>query len=107
MRRLCALLLLLIATTANAGAHREVIVADPYIEMHTGPGVGFPVFFVVGRGDKVTVLTQRTDWYLVREHQGREGWVTEEQLLKTLELNGKPINLNVPSLENLAKRRFE
>jgi uncharacterized protein YgiM (DUF1202 family) len=107
MRRLCALLLLLFATTAYAGAHRELIVAEPYIEMHTGPGVGFPVFFVVGRGDKITVLLQRTNWYLVREHQGREGWVTEDQLLKTLETDGKPVNIVVPSLENLAKRRFE
>lgn len=120
MRRLCALLLLLFAVSANAGilpawlsfsgnpkAHRELVVADPYIEMHTGPGEGFPVFFVVGRGDKVTVLTRRTDWYLVREHQGREGWVTEQQLSHTLETNGKPVNLDIPSIENLAKHRFE
>jgi len=120
MRRLCALCLLLLAVTADAGtltswipfvggskAHRELIIAEPYIEMHSGPGVGYPVFFVVGRGDKVTVLTQRTDWYLVREHQGREGWVTEQQLMKTLELSGKPADLDVPSLENLAKHRFE
>jgi len=107
MRRLCALLLLLLATNAHAWAHRELVVADPYIEMHTGPGIGFPVFFVVGRGDKVTVLTQRTDWYLVREYQGREGWVTEQQLAKTLELTGKLVNLDIPTLENLSKHRFQ
>ena len=108
MRPLCVLLLLIFAPAAFCTeAHREVVVADSYIEMHTGPGIGFPVFFVVGRGDTITVITQRTDWYLVREHQGREGWVTEEQLLKTMDLNGKPIDLYVPSLENLAKRRFE
>jgi len=121
MRRLCALCLLLLSVvTTEVGAmpswvpffggpkaHREVVVSDPYIEMHTGPGAGFPVFFVVGRGDNVAVLTRRTDWYLVREHQGREGWVTEQQLARTLELNGKQINLEIPTLENLAKHRFE
>ena len=121
MRRLCVLLLLLFTATANAGiivipvwvpffgskVPREVVVAEPYLEMHTGPGKGYPVFFVVGRGDQVAVITQRTDWYLVREHQGREGWVTEKQMLATLDVDGKPVDLKVPSLDNLAKRRFE
>jgi len=109
MQRLCILLLLWITASVAYGeqAHHEVTVADPYLEMHSGPGKGYPVFFVVARGEKVEILKQRTDWYLVREHQGREGWVKEQALLATLELDGQPVKITVPSLENLAKRRFE
>jgi uncharacterized protein YgiM (DUF1202 family) len=108
MRRLCFLLLLCLSTPTFAKqAYREVVVADPYLEMHTGPGRGYPVFFVVGRDDRIEVLKQRTSWYLVRERQGREGWVKETQLLKTLELDGSAISLDVPSLENLSESRFQ
>lgn len=103
---LVGLLLFCFNAQAKTVPH-EVVVADPYLELHTGPGKGYPVFFVVGRGDKVTLLKQRTDWYLVREHQGREGWVKESELLATLELDGQPVRLEVPTLENLATRRFE
>lgn len=108
MPRLCAFLLLwIVASVAYGKSYHEVVVADPYLEMHTGPGKGYPVFFVVARGDKIEILKQRTNWYLVREHQGREGWVKEQDLLATLELDGQPVKIDVPSLENLAKRRFE
>jgi len=108
MRRLCALLLLcLTASVAYGKSYHQVVVAEPYLEMHTGPGKGYPVFFVVGRGDQVEIIKQRTNWYLVREHQGREGWVKEQDLLTTLEIDGSPVKIDVPSLENLAKRRFE
>src|SRR6266550_8627677 len=111
MRRLCTLLLLWMTASVAYGEqapheakYHEVVVADPYLEMHSGPGKGYPVFFVVARGEKVEILKQRTDWYLVREHQGREGWVKEQALLATLELDGQPVKISVPSLENLAKR---
>ncbi len=108
MRGLYLSLLLLLSTVAfGKDTYREVVVADPYLEMHTGPGKGYPVFFVVGRADRIEVLKQRTSWYLVRERQGREGWVSEQQLAATLELDGGPAKLDIPTLANLTTRRFE
>jgi hypothetical protein len=46
--------------------YRKVAVADPYLEMYTGPGRGYPIFHVVDRGQQVEILMQRTDWYKVR-----------------------------------------
>lgn len=104
-----SLTLLLLCTTVVFGkdSYREAVVADPYLEMHTGPGKGYPVFFVVARAERIAILKQRTNWYLVRERQGREGWVAEQQLLATLEQDGSAIKLDVPTLANLATRRFE
>ncbi len=103
------LILLLICSAAAFGkdSAREVVVADPFLEMHTGAGVGYPVFHVVARSEQIEVLKERTGWYLVRERQGREGWVNEQQLLATLEKDGGDIKLDVPTLANLATRRFE
>jgi hypothetical protein len=54
---------------------RSVAVADPYLEMHTGPGRGYPIFHVVDRGESIDIIKQRTDWFLVRDADGDEGWV--------------------------------
>ena len=41
----------------------QLTVADPYIELHTGPGRGYPVFFVAERGEQIEVIMRRTDWF--------------------------------------------
>jgi len=52
----------LVPALAHAAAAKPVVtVADPYLEMHTGPGVGYPVFHVVERGETVTIVKRRTD----------------------------------------------
>jgi hypothetical protein len=61
-----------------------LIVTDPYLEMHSGPGRGFPVIYVIGRDEQVTVLYSRTDWYKVRAPSGQEGWVRRADLSRTV-----------------------
>ena len=63
---------------------RQVAVAEPYLELHTGPGRGYPVFHVVDRGEHVEIVMQRTDWYLVRNAKGVEGWANRDEMEKTL-----------------------
>ena len=55
-------------------------VTDPYLEMHTGPGRGYPVFFVVERGQGVWITLRHTDWSKVVTEHGQEGWVDRAQL---------------------------
>ena len=64
--------------------HYEAVVADPFIELHTGPGRGYPVFHVVDRGESVQIVKQRTSWYLVRTDRGIEGWVAVEFTISKL-----------------------
>ncbi|MET3121138.1 SH3-like domain-containing protein [Oxalobacteraceae bacterium GrIS 2.11] len=63
-------------------------VTDPYLEMHTGPGRGYPVFFVVPRGQGVWITLRHTDWYKVLTEEGKEGWVLRAQLESTLTAAG-------------------
>lgn len=79
----------------------QVEVADPYLELRTGPGRGFPVFHVVPRGERVDILRSRTDWYKVRDDRGREGWADRRQMLQTLLATGE-----APQLEDPKRRDF-
>ncbi len=84
-----------------------VVVADPYIEMHTGPGKGYPITHVVERDQEIGVMKRRTDWYKVRSSRGKEGWVSTEQLKLTLQPSGLPVDIPAPSLEEYRTHRWE
>lgn len=85
----------------------EVKVADPYIELHTGPGEGFPIVNVVDRGDFVEVLKRKTDWFKVRTAKGKTGWVARIQMEKTLLPNGEVTQLTDAAIGDFSKRRWE
>lgn len=107
-----ALILLLVLAPAPALAwfddHQPtVVVADPFIEMHTGPGRGYPVFYVAGRGDEVVVLKRRTNWFKIRGPREKEGWVHIDQMRRTLDLDGAAIDFGEVGLDQFRGRRWE
>jgi len=71
----------------------EVRVIDPYLELHTGPGRGYPVIYVVEKGEDISVISRRTTWYLIADRRGKTGWVTRESLARTLQGTGTPVAL--------------
>lgn len=98
----------LYATTGSTQErHPEVTVADPFIELHTGPGRGYPVFYVAERGETVEVKRRRTDWFQVEVPRGEEGWVHLEQMSRTLAPDGEPFDVPGSTLEDYTARRWE
>ena len=97
----------LAAPLQAADEYRRVTVADPYLEMHTGPGRGYPIFNVVDRGEAVDVLKQRTEWYLVRTDNGKEGWVDRAQMERTLQADGIPVSFDEAGLEDFTNAKWE
>ncbi len=71
----------------------QAVIADPYIELHTGPGRGYPIFHTIEQGASVDVSRRRANWYFVRDHRGREGWVERASLGRTLAKTGIPAAL--------------
>ncbi len=94
------------AEPADAGYGR-VQVTDPFVELHTGPGRGYPVFFVVQRGDRIALLSRHTDWYQVRTAAGKVGWVDRTQLASTLTEAGTAMRFRDVVLEDYLRRRAE
>lgn len=96
-----------IVTDSKDAEHLLVRVADPFIDLHTGPGRGYPKFQVVERGGLITLLERRTEWFLVRSPRGHEGWVHREQLQRTLTVDGEQVDVSEASQDDFAKREWE
>ncbi len=62
----------------------QVKIADPFINLHTGPGKAYPIFHVIDRGELVTVEKRRTDWFRIRAENGKIGWASREEMQSTL-----------------------
>jgi len=84
-----------------------VRVAEPYLEMHTGPGRGYPVFHVVDRGELVKVIKRRTDWFMVRTQHGKQGWVKRADMELTLTPDGEPTQFAEAGFGDFTRRRWE
>jgi uncharacterized protein YgiM (DUF1202 family) len=106
---LIAALVLLPSVTPAYGkaSHYAAVVAEPFLELHTGPGRGFPVFHVVDRGEQIEVVKRRTDWFQVRTGKGVKGWVMLEQMSATLNGAGQPTTLDEPTVDSWMARRWE
>jgi hypothetical protein len=109
LARTAAALLLAAAalTAAPARAAERVQVADPYLEMRTGPGRGYPIFHVAAREEWVEILLRHTDWFKVRTASGKEGWVHRTQLETTLTEAGGRKTFRDILLDDYLQRRVE
>jgi uncharacterized protein YgiM (DUF1202 family) len=85
----------------------QAFVKTPYLELHTGPGRGYPVFDVVPQGDSVIVLFRRTQWLKVRTRRGVEGWASEKDMLQTVLADGAPLPLRIGTRAGFTSHRFE
>ena len=106
---LAALMLPARAQTAGAATtlSEQLTVADPYLELRTGPGRGYPVFFVVARSQAVTIELRHTDWYKVRAEGGQIGWVHRAQLQTTLTAAGSSKTFRDIALDDYLARRVQ
>jgi hypothetical protein len=78
----------LILATPVFAKEEAVQVIEPFLEIHTGPGKSYPVFYVGEKGEDVFLLKRRTDWYKVRLRNGQEGWVHLLKIDLTLRASG-------------------
>jgi hypothetical protein len=85
----------------------KVFVTEPYLELHTGPGRGFPVFYVVARQQSVEVVKRRTDWFRVRTERGVEGWAPQPAMLKTVLADGTPFTFDLGNRAGFTAHRWE
>ncbi len=88
-------------------------VIDPFIELRTGPGRGFPVTYVAEKGAFVTIELRRTDWYRVSTAapQGlggtHTGWVHRSQLAGTITEAGGTKTFRDLVVDDYLARRVE
>lgn len=110
LQLLLGLSLLMLGANQVAAADEEeplwLEVIDPYIEMHSGPGRGYPVFYVIEQGERVDIITRRPDWYEVRTQSGKTGWTTAAQISRTIQTTGEPADLPTVSYGDYLKNSW-
>jgi SH3-like domain-containing protein len=92
---------------AQAQDGERLKVADPYLEMRTGPGRGFPVHHVDERHEFVTIELRATDWYKVRTANDKIGWVHRRQLEATLTEAGVSKSFRDTAIDDYLTRRVQ
>ena len=66
----------------------QVSVDDAFINVYSGPGRGYPIFYVVEREEVITLLKSRTDWIKIKTRRGLIGWIKRDDMQLTLALDG-------------------
>jgi hypothetical protein len=90
-----------------ARAAERLQVADPYLELRTGPGRGYPIHHVAARKEWVEIELRHTDWFKLRTENGKEGWVHRNQLATTLTEAGGQKTFRDIALDDYLARRVE
>lgn len=85
----------------------EITVSEPLLDLHTGPGRGYPIFSVAERGETVQILERRTEWFRVRTARQQEGWVSREQMEQAVMADGVKQALRDAVLEDFLHKRWE
>lgn len=87
--------------------YTQTEIVEPYLELHTGPGRGYPITHVIERGEQIEILLRKTDWFKVRGLQGKEGWVPRARIEQTLTQAGIPLRLRDVKMDDYRSRRME
>ncbi|MEM9171292.1 MAG: SH3 domain-containing protein [Pseudomonadota bacterium] len=93
--------------TAFAREYRTVEVADPFLDMRTGPAKGYPITHVAEEGEVVEIIRRKTEWFKVRTDRGKEGWVNIAQMELTLDEAGELTEFERISRDEFLSRRWE
>lgn len=92
---------------AKQREYLQLFVSEPFLELRTGPGRGYPVTQVVARGESVDVLYRRTDYFRVRTEKGIEGWAAARDMIKTQLADGSNFNVDLGDRDGFQTHRWE
>jgi hypothetical protein len=92
---------------ADAARYVQLFITEPYLELHLGPGRGYPVVQVVPRGESVDVLYRRTDWFRVRSARGIEGWASAAEITRSQLADGSPFRFSLGDRAGFTSHSWE
>lgn len=84
----------------------RVIIVEPFIEIHTGPAAGYPIFHVFDRGTEVRIIRRKTDWFKIQADDGTSGWASRDQIRLTTLPSGERFKTVEQGQEDFEKRRW-
>lgn len=100
-------LLVLSSTDTFADDAIRVKSTAEFIDMHSGPGRGYPIFHVLEKNETVELIKRKNDWIKAVTDDGIEGWIHRRNMDNTVGVNGELVRLGLPSREDYSNRRWE
>ncbi|GAW95794.1 MULTISPECIES: SH3 domain-containing protein [Colwellia] len=105
---LCLLACFLSATLlADEVKVNSLLIEVAFVELHSGPGVGYPVLYVVEKGEYLSVQVQRTSWLKVTDKRGNTGWLHQDELLALTTAQGQKLSRAEISSGDFQGRDYE
>ncbi len=101
------ILSLLVLTPVMAQEPIKLTVTDPYLDLRSGPGGGYPIVRIVKQGEWITVLKRKNNWFEIALVRGETGWVAVGQLERTLDTEGALISIDDLDQEDFDRRNVE
>jgi len=101
-----AQLLLVNSAWADEDALVSLRIDVPFVELFSGPGIGYPVLHIIEKGESVDVMIKRTSWLKVKDKRGNEGWLHQESLFG-LSKDGKELSQTEITQEDFFSRDYE
>jgi len=86
---------------------QRVVVSEPFINLQTGPGRGFPVFYIVEQKQSLWILKRKYNWFNVTNESGKTGWVPLEEIIKTKNPDGSDVQFTSYTERDFVKRDWE
>lgn len=83
-----------------------VKIADPFINLHTGPGSAYPIFYVIDRGEMVSIDKRRTEWFKIRSKDGKTGWASRKEMQQTLLPGGEAFQVPEAESDDFISRQW-
>ena len=102
-----ALALMAASATAVAGDESYMIVGEPFVEMRTGPGRGYPAFLAAERGERLLILKRKNSWFKLQAVDGQSGWVNLDALRGGRIAQGEASVAFDRVVDRFQSRRFE
>ena len=87
--------------------YMQLQVSDAYIDIYTGPGRGYPVFYVAEKSEWLKVIKRRTDWFQVKTSRQQLGWIKLADISKLSDHSGEAVIINDGSIDDYLNRRWE
>lgn len=102
------LIYILCCAVINAQANdKPLLTIDvPFIELHSGAGIGYPILYIIEQGEQVSVLVKRTSWFKVEDKRGNKGWFHQDALLDFSQ-SGEKVSINETQIDDYKKRVWE
>lgn len=90
----------------KASGKLTLTILEPYLNIHTGPGKNYPVFYIAQQGEIIEVKKRRNEWFKVQlkvnSHITKSGWVHR----KTIGLTALNTHANIATNTSKNKKNM-